>query len=643
MKLTTSQSLPLSSASSVMIMSHSIDLAGDARPVCVVSIAGPYRKGKSYVLSEVFSQPEVFPLGHHLRPETLGIWLWIVPEVFKDSTGQEFKVLLLDSEGIDSVTCEGYDDTQIFTLTVLLASVLIYNSQGVPTRTDLEGLKYIVKLSQSIEVRSKAEAGKSPEDSKFFYKTFPFFLWLLRDVAQDLPPDCNSIKDYFLKEVFKVPDSSSAETQDRQKVAESILGYFAGFEAFSLPPPTADKELLKNIKDNKSQMDPFFQELDQFKSLLKSTLTPKKSFNESELVTGEGLAAIVQSYVEAINGPGIIPNIQNAWETFVEKKCSEAITAAVKKYEEVMKSNLREERPCDNDELRKFHGTALDKGKGCFMTETVGFSTNSTEKHLNKLKKLLYAKLTSWETRNEKLTREFCNSLLRQLKEKHLDPVLQRLQGKEAAKISFDEVIGGYNHMQDDYKNSAIGAKDVIAAVWAEFHPALLKEKEQSLNWLGQLKDYDEKLAQELAAKALQEQKNQKLEEEQKKLVQMSQEMKKEMEMLRRKQKEETQKVHEQLENERTLQQEQMKNMMEANMKSAKRERELLEQKNQDHIESLKRQYEAKEARHAKEMKDMQENLNSFKKELAKFKEPGFFEYYYSGSKEWADKNCLIM
>lgn len=82
---------------------------------------------------------------------------------------------------------------------------------------------------------------------------------------------------------------------------------------------------------------------------------------------------------------------------------------------------------------------------------------------------------------------------------------------------------------------------------------------------------------------------------------------------------------------------------MEANMERAKRERELLEQKNQDHIESLKRQYEAKEARHAKEMKDMQENLNSLKEELAKFKEPGFFEYYYSESKEWTDKNCLIM
>ena len=51
-----------------------------------------------------------------------------------------------------------------------------------------------------------------------------------------------------------------------------------------------------------------------------------------------------------------------------------------------MESNLKEESPCDDDELRKFHGTALEKGEKCFMTETVGISTNSTEKHLNKLK-----------------------------------------------------------------------------------------------------------------------------------------------------------------------------------------------------------------------------------------------------------------
>ena len=51
-------------------------------------------------------------------------------------------MVLLDSEGIDAASSVGYDDNQIFTLTVLLASLLIYNSQGVPTRRDLEGLGY---------------------------------------------------------------------------------------------------------------------------------------------------------------------------------------------------------------------------------------------------------------------------------------------------------------------------------------------------------------------------------------------------------------------------------------------------------------------------------------------------------------------
>ena len=51
-------------------------------------------------------------------------------------------MVLLDSEGIDAVSCGGPDDNQIFTLTVLLASVLIYNSAGVPTRRDLQELEY---------------------------------------------------------------------------------------------------------------------------------------------------------------------------------------------------------------------------------------------------------------------------------------------------------------------------------------------------------------------------------------------------------------------------------------------------------------------------------------------------------------------
>lgn len=55
-------------------------------------------------------------------------------------------MILLDSEGINAVTAEGQNDNQIFTLTVLLASVLIYNTKGVPKRNDLNDLKYLLLL-----------------------------------------------------------------------------------------------------------------------------------------------------------------------------------------------------------------------------------------------------------------------------------------------------------------------------------------------------------------------------------------------------------------------------------------------------------------------------------------------------------------
>ena len=81
------------------------------------------------------------------------------------------------------------------------------------------------------------------------------------------------------------------------------------------------------------------------------------------------------------------------------------------------------------------------------------------------------SKLSTWQAENERQTREFCEGLLSVLKHEHLDPILKKLQGKAAAQMSFGEVIRGYHKIKDEYEKAAKGAKDVIAAVFFEFHP----------------------------------------------------------------------------------------------------------------------------------------------------------------------------
>ena len=68
---------------------------------------------------------------------------------------------------------------------------------------------FILKLSQRIQLRSSAQMensqGNSPQDdASYFHKTFPFFIWLLRDVVLSLPKDCSNIKDYFLTRVSQL-------------------------------------------------------------------------------------------------------------------------------------------------------------------------------------------------------------------------------------------------------------------------------------------------------------------------------------------------------------------------------------------------------------------------------------------------------
>ena len=91
--------------------------------------------------------------------------------------------------------------------------------------------------------------------------------------------------------MFQVFKTSGPKADKAKEVAESILSYFPGFDAFKLPPPSSDPDVVLNLNRDEVQDDvnkSFIRGVDEFKSVMRSKLTPKHSFNEAEFVTGEG-------------------------------------------------------------------------------------------------------------------------------------------------------------------------------------------------------------------------------------------------------------------------------------------------------------------------------------------------------------------
>ena len=150
-------------------------LRGIDKPLAVLSICGPYRSGKSYFISRVLGSPGAFKLGHSMQACTRGIW--IATTVLEN---QEFAAVLLDTEGIDAVGASETVAMSLLTLTTLLSSFLIYNSQKVPQKVDLSKMKCFTQISTSILAQRGTAFSTTMKSSP------PHFLWLLRDISLNI-------------------------------------------------------------------------------------------------------------------------------------------------------------------------------------------------------------------------------------------------------------------------------------------------------------------------------------------------------------------------------------------------------------------------------------------------------------------------
>lgn len=153
----------------------------------IIAVAGKYRTGKSFLLNRILlnknGKTQGFGVGPTINPCTKGLWIWNKPIDLKDKEGNNFKVLVVDSEGIGAFNEDQNHDTRIFLLALLISSYFVYNSMGTIDENALQTLSLIINLSKQLEVNGEKAENVDPD---MVSQYFPSFLWVVRDFALKL-------------------------------------------------------------------------------------------------------------------------------------------------------------------------------------------------------------------------------------------------------------------------------------------------------------------------------------------------------------------------------------------------------------------------------------------------------------------------
>ncbi|KAI8499779.1 Guanylate-binding protein 5 [Branchiostoma belcheri] len=303
-------------------------LEGIKEPLSVLAICGPCRSGKSYILSRLLGTADAFELGHRLDPKTFGIWMGT--SVLR---GKDFTIVLLDTEGIDAAGARANQDAGILVMTILLSSLLIYNSLNVPYKTDLEKMQCFINLAEAVSIK-KAQKRKLLEYSEHF----PDFMWLLRDVS--LKPTDKNGKEISPTEYLKTRVLGKEEEEDEDldestsdKVRKAILTFFSSVECFILERPSEKAYIMNNIASHTSRLNPDFNK--GVKELIERLLKlshAKRGYEKGSTINGMALSIMTKQYVEAVNDPKAVPALDNTWKNTIQLMQKQGIRELVGEY-----------------------------------------------------------------------------------------------------------------------------------------------------------------------------------------------------------------------------------------------------------------------------------------------------------------------
>ncbi|XP_072889392.1 guanylate-binding protein 1-like [Hemitrygon akajei] len=403
-------------------------------PMLVVAVVGAARTGKSYLMNCLAGGKKGFSVDSTIQSHTKGIWMWCQPLPQRPNE----VLLLLDTEGLGDPEKGDIDnDHFIYSLAILLSSILIYNGQRNIDQQSLQDLHFVTELSKRIQMRSQPDVSNSWD----FIRFFPEFVWLIRDFTLKLKIDGKAVTpNEYLEHRLKLKDG---EKQDKEynELRRCIRNNFPSRCCFVFPfPTTNDVEQLQELEDKDLNMD-FVNER---QSLINYIHTHNKVKRVGgQLVTGRRFAELTKSYVDMMAN-GVLPCVENSVAKLVEVENQAAADEALKFYNDEMKK-ISESGCLTMRKLVEYYNTKSIEAFNIFQKRCMN---DDSGKHIEQLQEKMSSTYKSLMVEMKTKSQDECETLLKKvmssIKENLTSKHYQRPGGFQELKKDLDKAIKEY-------------------------------------------------------------------------------------------------------------------------------------------------------------------------------------------------------
>jgi hypothetical protein len=336
------------------------------QPIATISCIGPYRTGKSLLMSRFLQTSNAFDIGPTLEGCTRGIWISTsaLKAVSKTKKGSGCFTFFLDAEGLgDPLQGDEASNARIAMTCILLSSVLVFNNTSHPDRSSLQFLRMLHTIRQKI-----------PQ-----HRHFPSLCWVFRDFFLQLPKRTTkgdghgeigtpyTLQEFMMERVLCKTDSSSMRHDPVEgEVIDSLLNDFSQLKVMSVGYPKKQDGFNMSPEEMSMLQDVDWNELDErFRNdmqdvidhclenaapfqlgALGGTSTPspvkEKRWNllpqRTKSTGGMYATGVVYSkwcttVISLVNSPDTVPNLPDLQQQLLQQMADDLLQSSLGKFE----------------------------------------------------------------------------------------------------------------------------------------------------------------------------------------------------------------------------------------------------------------------------------------------------------------------